>query len=179
LVGLSGLDHPKKVLPICVDVGCGENGRALGFHDSHSPMEQNVDANTVDGFGEEWGRVNQSQLNDREQTEQFERYFEVFPWESLPASAEGFDLRCGSGRLARFAAKRVRKLHCIDASAAALAVARRNLELIGNIEFHEESVDAMRLPDGSMDFGYSLGVLHYIPDTSSGIRSCSLRGNSY
>src|SRR6185295_6567850 len=35
------------------------------------------------------------------------------------------------------------------------------------------SVDAMPLADGSMDFGYSLGVLHHVPDTAEGIRHCA------
>src|SRR5262249_6577991 len=34
------------------------------------------------------------------------------------------------------------------------------------------SVDAIPLADGSMDFGYSLGVLHHVPDTAAGIASC-------
>jgi SAM-dependent methyltransferase len=38
--------------------------------------------------------------------------------------------------------------------------------------FHLSSVDEMPLPDNSMDFGYSLGVLHHVPDTTAGIRSC-------
>jgi len=30
----------------------------------------------------------------------------------------------------------------------------------------------MPLEDNSMDFGYSLGVLHHVPDTEGGIKSC-------
>ena len=30
----------------------------------------------------------------------------------------------------------------------------------------------MPLPDGALDFGYSLGVLHHIPDTQSALRAC-------
>ena len=135
-------------------------------------MQSNLDTKTVEGFGEEWSRFDQSEVDERELAEQFERYFSVFPWESLPDSAEGFDLGCGSGRWAKFAASRVGKLHCIDASSAALAVARRNLDGAGNVEFHEASVDAIPLDNGSMDFGYSLGVLHHIPDTAAGIKAC-------
>jgi SAM-dependent methyltransferase len=38
--------------------------------------------------------------------------------------------------------------------------------------FHRASVDAMPISDGSLDFGYSLGVLHHIPDTAAGLASC-------
>jgi SAM-dependent methyltransferase len=33
-------------------------------------------------------------------------------------------------------------------------------------------VDSMPIPDGTLDFGYSLGVLHHIPDTGSALRAC-------
>ena len=41
-----------------------------------------------------------------------------------------------------------------------------------NCEFHCASVDAIPLPDDSADFGYSLGVLHHVPDTQKGILEC-------
>jgi SAM-dependent methyltransferase len=41
-----------------------------------------------------------------------------------------------------------------------------------NVEFHLASVDAMPLEDNSQDFGYSLGVLHHVPDTCGAIRAC-------
>ena len=134
--------------------------------------QTNLDPATVDGFGEEWDRYDQSMLSAEELGAAFERYFAVFPWDRLPRGAAGFDLGCGSGRWARLVAPRVGTLHCIDASGKALAVARRNLRGLGNCEFHEASVDRIPLDDGSMDFGYSLGVLHHVPDTEAGIRAC-------
>jgi len=62
-------------------------------------------------------------------------------------------------------------LHCIDPSIA-IEVARRNLQGMSNCEFHHAGVDEIPLPDLSMDFGYSLGVLHHIPDTQNALASC-------
>ena len=135
-------------------------------------MQTNVDLKTVEGFGEEWSRFDQTGMSETELNEQFDRYFAVFPFEKLPSDAEGFDLGCGSGRWAKLMSERVGRLHCIDASAEALAVAKRNLAHRGNVEFHNASVAEIPLADDSMDFGYSLGVLHHIPDTADGIRSC-------
>jgi SAM-dependent methyltransferase len=42
-----------------------------------------------------------------------------------------------------------------------------------NCIFHCASVDAIPLADGSADFGYSLGVLHHVPDTEQGIKECA------
>ena len=135
-------------------------------------MQANVDVKTVEGFGEEWSRFDQTGMPETELNEQFDRYFAVFPFDSLPETAEGFDLGCGSGRWAKVMARKVGRLHCIDASAEALAVAKKNLAAAENVEFHNASVAEIPLPDDSMDFGYSLGVLHHIPDTAQGIRSC-------
>jgi SAM-dependent methyltransferase len=132
----------------------------------------NLDPAVVEGFGQEWTRFDQSAVRQDELQALFQAYFSVFPWEMLPANATGFDLGCGSGRWAQFVAPRVGRLHCVDASEAALAVARKNLEAHSNCEFHCASVDAIPLPDGSADFGYSLGVLHHIPDTQKGVVEC-------
>ena len=135
-------------------------------------MGSNIDTKTVTGFGDEWSRFDQAGLDHRELVEQFERYFAVFPWEELPANSVGFDLGCGSGRWAKLVAPRVGRLHCVDASSAALEVARGNLAGFPNVEFHNASVADIPFADGSMDFAYSLGVLHHVPDTTAGIASC-------
>jgi SAM-dependent methyltransferase len=135
----------------------------------HGAM-RNVDTAVVAGFGDEWTRMDQAALKGDEYWQLFDAYFHIFPFHRLPASAVGFDLGCGSGRWARGVSPRVGRLHCIDASDEALAVARRNLSDLPNIDFHHASVDVIPLADGSMDFGYCLGVLHHVPDTESGLR---------
>lgn len=134
--------------------------------------QTNLDPAVVAGFGDEWERFDQSGMDAAERQTLFASYFAIFPWAALPAGAVGFDLGCGSGRWAALVAPRVGTLHCIDASAAALEVARRMLANQSHCMFHHASVDAMPLDDGSADFGYSLGVLHHIPDTQAGIRAC-------
>lgn len=135
-------------------------------------MTSNLDLGVVEGFGQEWRRFDQKGVSEVELQSLFEDYFSVFPWATLPSTAMGFDLGCGSGRWAQFVAKRVGRLHCIDASQVALDIARKNLSQHSNCEFHCASVDSIPIPDGSADFGYSLGVLHHIPDTQKGIIEC-------
>lgn len=127
----------------------------------------NIDPATVVGFGEEWHAFDQGErLPDEEQCRLFDDYFAPFPWADLPPGSEGFDLGCGSGRWAALAAPRVGRLHCIDPAAKALDVCRKRLAGHSNVEFHEAASDTMPLADQSQDFGYSLGVLHHIPDTA-------------
>ncbi len=137
------------------------------------PATPNLDERTVAGFGDEWSTFDQSDVPVDELAATFRAYFADFPWHELPADAEGFDLGCGSGRWARFVAPRVGVLHCIDASDAALEVARQSLRDEPRCRFHLASVDTMALADGSMDFGYSLGVLHHVPDTRRAIASAA------
>jgi SAM-dependent methyltransferase len=133
----------------------------------------NFDPKVVSDFGAEWERFDQQELSEEELCDVFNDYFSIFPWDALPKSSKGFDLGCGSGRWARFVAPKVGSLACLDPSEEALAVARRNLSHLGNCEFYQASVDQMPLPEGSMDFGYSLGVLHHVPDTCQAIASCA------
>jgi glycosyltransferase involved in cell wall biosynthesis/SAM-dependent methyltransferase len=129
----------------------------------------NVDVETVAGFGREWGHFDQLRLGGEEYADLFETYFRIFPFNELPRDSEGFDLGCGSGRWAAGVAPRVGKLHCIDPAREALDVAKTRLKGIANVSFHLASADAIPLPDESQDFGYSLGVLHHIPDTPSAL----------
>lgn len=141
----------------------------------NAPMLPNAEPRVVESFGEEWTRFDQSRLTDEEYEAAFDSYFHIFPWRLLQSDATGFDLGCGSGRWAKGVARRVGKLHCIDASPAAVDVARGNLTGISNCEFHVASVSNIPLPDASMNFGYSLGVLHHVPDTAAGIRACAAK----
>ena len=131
----------------------------------------NVDKKTVEGFGDEWSRFDQSELSDQEHKAIFKSYFSIFPWNKLPEAAKGMDVGCGSGRWAKLVAPKVGHLYCIDPSNA-LNVARKNLAPNNNCEFYHTTVDAMPIKNSSLDFGYSLGVLHHIPDTQSGIEAC-------
>lgn len=132
---------------------------------------KNFDKKTVDSFGDEWSRFDQSGMSNEEAQKRFNEYFAVFPWSELKPEAEGFDMGCGSGRWARLVAPKVAKLHCIDPSIA-IEIARANLSEYGNVTFHRASVDSQCLTPSSQDFGYSLGVLHHVPDTAAAIRSC-------
>lgn len=126
---------------------------------------------TTRSFGDEWTRFDQSALSDSEALAIFGEYFSLFPWGELPQDAIGFDMGCGSGRWARLVAPKVGHLHCIDPSKA-LDVARRALSSQENVSFYQASVDDDTLPANSQDFGYSLGVLHHIPDTEAALCSC-------
>jgi ubiquinone/menaquinone biosynthesis C-methylase UbiE len=133
---------------------------------------QNADPTVTSGFGREWSTFTQGagNLEVAERKQIFDEYFRLFPWSELPPHSEGLDAGCGSGRWAMQAATRAGRLHLLDASAAALDVAKKNMGNFANVSFHHASVSDIPLPDSSLDFAYSLGVLHHVPDTIGALR---------
>jgi ubiquinone/menaquinone biosynthesis C-methylase UbiE len=130
---------------------------------------ENIDHKVVEEFGNEWSEFDQSELSEDELISIFNDYFRVFPWENVSKSSVGFDLGCGSGRWAKFVSPKVGKLFCIDPSNA-IEIAKKNLKKFKNCSFIKSGVDQIPLEDNSMDFGYSLGVLHHVPDTADGLK---------
>ena len=81
------------------------------------------------------------------------------------------DIGCGSGRIIKYLKGRYGHITGIDPSQA-IFVAN---ELIGKedaVELIQTSTDNIPFPDNYFDFGYSLGVLHHIPDTAKALNDC-------
>ena len=124
------------------------------------------------GFGREWStfRQDSDHLPQQERQAIFDDYFRIFPWHLLPpGGGVGLDVGCGTGRWSMLVAPRVQHLHLLDPSAEALNVAKQNLRGMNNVSYHLDSVAAIPLPPKSLDFAFSLGVLHHVPDTEAAI----------
>jgi SAM-dependent methyltransferase len=137
-------------------------------------VKKNIDDKVVRDFGKEWQAFNHQDLEQSLLDSAFNSYFDIFPFDDL-ANGEGFDMGCGSGRWAKYVAPRVRFLNCIDPSSAALNQAKLNLKNHQNCNFICEGASDNSLEDHSQDFGYSLGVLHHIPDTSLALKACAMK----
>lgn len=133
---------------------------------------ENIHQKTVLGFGDEWKTFDQSHIADEKLNQIFSQYFSNFPLDKLDKEKSiGADFGCGSGRWSKFIAPMVKKLFAIDASPVALEVAKNNLKSFSNVEFINESIGALSLPENSLSFGFSLGVLHHIPDTRKALQN--------
>jgi len=137
--------------------------------------DPNADAPTVSGFGDEWSAFDQSGLGEAESAEIFGRYFSVLDGLASWRPEHALDVGCGSGRWARHVAPLVGSLTAVDASPAALDVARRNLATFTNVICAVASVADLPVADDSQDLVYSLGVLHHVPDTAAAITSCVVK----
>jgi ubiquinone/menaquinone biosynthesis C-methylase UbiE len=144
----------------------------------HAASDKNVDANVSWGFGEEWStfRQDETSFGPEQRKAIFENYFRIFPWQLLPQGGGiGADVGCGTGRWAMMVAPHAARLHLVDVSPDALAVARENLKDIKNVSFHACSVEDIPLPARSLDFAFSLGVLHHVPDTQAAINAIAAK----
>lgn len=131
----------------------------------------NQDDKVIEDFGTEWTNFTYGSVDKTKLEENFEEYFSVFPWSEINESSEGFDMGCGSGRWAQFVAPRVKKLNCVEPSQA-IKVAKANLSNFNNIDFFNETTISCSILKESQDFGYSLGVLHHIPNTLAALQDC-------
>ena len=132
----------------------------------------NHDQQTIDSFGQEWQKFDQNKLSDSEVKKLFNKYFSIFPWNKITDSSVGFDMGCGSGRWAKIVAPKVGHLNCIDPASEAIEVTKKALQANTNVTFLNESIDSVSIKENSQDFGYSLGVLHHIPDTQKALTTC-------
>jgi len=99
-----------------------------------------------------------------------EEYFErtgqeeadrLLPW-VVPGSTV-LDLGCGIGRIARYVAPHCRTLWAVDVSEPMLALAAEHLEGLTNVRFARVADTTVPdVPDGSIDFVYSVLVLQHL-----------------
>ena len=132
----------------------------------------NFDQKTIDDFGDEWNLFQQNKLSGKELFNIYKNYFSIFPWNQINKSSIGADIGCGTGRWAYYVAPEIKTLYCVDPSSKALNIAKSNLNSNDNCVFLKEHVGNLSLQNDSLDFAYSLGVLHHIPDTFKALKEC-------
>ena len=132
----------------------------------------NKDRDTVAAFSNQWARFEDMKRDPKEVRALFDRFFSIFPWDKVSKESVGFEMGCGSGRFAQFVAPEVKEIICVDAAPDAIRVAKGKLAHLDNVTFLNESVGDVSIDDESMDFGYSYGVLHHVPETPRAIADC-------
>jgi len=132
-------------------------------------VDENLDQQTVSSFGEEWNAFHG--FSESELRYLGDKYFDIVTPQMLNSSMKVIDIGCGSGRFIKYLKGRYGKITGIDPSRAIFTAN----ELIGkeeNVELIQASTDNIPFPDDHFDFGYSLGVLHHIPDTGKALNDC-------
>jgi len=126
----------------------------------------NFDQKTVESFGQEWTSFHN--FSEADIKVSGDKYFDIVNANMLNESSRVIDIGCGSGRFIKYLKGRYSTIVGIDPSSAIFAAD----ELLGkdkNIQLMQASTDNIPFPDNYFDFGYSLGVLHHIPDTQKAL----------
>jgi ubiquinone/menaquinone biosynthesis C-methylase UbiE len=89
---------------------------------------------------------------------------------NLPENAVVADVGTGTAFVAQGLAARAAKVVGFDASPAMLAVARRNLSNLSNVEFREAAGDQLPVPDGTFDGVFANMYLHHAPEPARAIK---------
>jgi len=137
-------------------------------------MKKNIDEKVIKDFGDEWTKFDQTRYPEKESLEEFNRYFNIFPLDSLTKEKIGADFGCGTGRWAKHIAPKVKKLYCVDPSSA-IEAAKKNLNNLNNVIYEKASISKNSIKEASLDFAYCLGVIHHIPDPKEALNDCVVK----
>jgi SAM-dependent methyltransferase len=142
------------------------NGKKIKIYDD---LGQNIDSKTVQSFGDEWKAFHS--FSNEDLTRLGDMYFDIVTEEMVGSQKTAIDFGCGSGRWSRYISKRFGAIAAVDPSEAIFA-ASKVLKDAPNVHLYKASIDNLPFKDGSFDFGFSLGVLHHIPDTAKAMQDC-------
>jgi SAM-dependent methyltransferase len=142
------------------------NGRPIKCYED---LGENIDLTTVQSFGEEWKafhRFDESEIRKIGDT-----YFDILQPYMIGKDKIAADFGCGSGRWSKYIQDKVGAVAAIDPSDAVLS-ASQLLNGVENVHLYKASIDNLPFPDNYFDLGFSLGVLHHIPDTQKAMNAC-------
>jgi SAM-dependent methyltransferase len=111
----------------------------------------------VAGFDDEWGRFRD--VGTKDHGEVFERYFDVLPAKLLGSDQVALDAGCGAGRWAFEVSRRGPRVVALDLGQS-IEIARANTDF-ERVACVQADVRALPLEQETVDWAYSLGVLHH------------------
>lgn len=135
----------------------------------YDDLGSNIDLTTVESFGEEWNAFHH--FDDAELKKIGDTYFDIITPAMLGPDKIAADFGCGTGRWSKYIHNKVGAVAAIDPSDAVLA-AGQLLQDTPNVHLYKASIDNLPFADNYFDFGFSLGVLHHIPDTARAMQAC-------
>jgi ubiquinone/menaquinone biosynthesis C-methylase UbiE len=158
---------PSKIVEV--------NKRVIKCYDE---LGNNIDETTVRSFGEEWKAFHK--FDDKELNRIGDEYFDIVTPAMYGRDKIAADFGCGTGRWTKYFANKVGAIAAIDPSDAIFAAAQV-LDKVDNVQLYKASIDNLPFPDNYFDFGFSLGVLHHIPDTAKAMNACvqKIRSGGY
>jgi len=129
----------------------------------------NIDAEVVNAFGEEWLKF--QHYSDEDIRSLAIMYFDILTDDIINKNTYALDIGCGTGRWTKYLSHRMGFVEAIDPSNAVLA-ADHLLAEVENVRISKASVETIPFDDETFDFAMSIGVLHHIPNTQQAMTDC-------
>ena len=114
----------------------------------------------IAGFDDEWGRFGRVGTKDHQDV--YGMYFDVLPMTRLATDQTVLDAGCGAGRWAFEVSKRGPRVIAVDLGRS-VEVARANTDP-ARVDCIQADLQSLPLGADTVDWAYSLGVLHHTPD---------------
>lgn len=123
---------------------------------------RSADDDVVARFDQEWHLFDDAGKSEHEIV--FASYFDLVRPQDLAGARMALDAGCGAGRWALEVARRGVDVIAVDLGLS-IEVAERNTRSTGRVLCVQADLAELPLQPQSMDFAYSLGVLHHVGDT--------------
>jgi SAM-dependent methyltransferase/uncharacterized protein YbaR (Trm112 family) len=122
---------------------------------------------TVSAFDFEWRHF--AVVGTTEHASIFEEYFDLIAPDRFAEGVIVLDAGCGAGRWAFEVARRGPRVVAVDLGGS-VEIARRNTRTTGRVAWVQADLRELPLGSGTVDWAYSLGVLHHLDDPGRALR---------
>jgi ubiquinone/menaquinone biosynthesis C-methylase UbiE len=128
---------------------------------------ENIDSQVISDFGDEWATYNYEKSDlSRELKLQFEMYSSLVNFQGFnPLESVAADFGAGTGRWAEFVLGNFRKIYLVEPSQGAFEVLTKKFKSESHVSLENSTISDSAIPNNSLDFAMSLGVLHHISNT--------------
>ena len=133
---------------------------------------ENIDSQVISDFGDEWAAYNyeKSELS-KELKLQFEMYSNLLNFQEFnPLESVAADFGAGTGRWVEFVLDNFKKVYLVEPSRGAFEVLTKKFKSKSHISLENSTISESLIPNNSLDFAMSLGVLHHISNTEQAIK---------
>jgi ubiquinone/menaquinone biosynthesis C-methylase UbiE len=134
--------------------------------------EDNLDSKVISDFGDEWAKYGYaSNMSSSELTLQFQKYSELVNFSEFdPQHSTAADFGAGTGRWTQFILQNFRNTYLVEPSDGAFQVLESKFAENNQVTLENTTISNCAIPEASLDFAMSLGVLHHISDTIQALK---------
>jgi ubiquinone/menaquinone biosynthesis C-methylase UbiE len=128
---------------------------------------ENIDSQVISDFGDEWATYNYEKSDlSRELKHQFKMYSSLVNFQEFnPLESVAADFGAGTGRWAEFVLGNFKKIYLVEPSQGAFEVLTKKFQSKSHVSLENSTISDSAIPNNSLDFAMSLGVLHHISNT--------------